>query len=624
MTQILNREVTDPTGQKLYVSGATPQDVNTAITAQQLTPQTPITPATPPPPANLNTDGTGAMIKANEPNLTPPASTEPTVPDWLTQLMKGNEGSKTAVGDLYKSTYGVSPDQTRTQQQTAQTDLNTQNAAVQTAQEKYNALNAQIQGLDYQQSTVVPNQAQQDATGRGITAAGLAPITAAQQRQVLLQKAPLQYQALLAQAELANAQGKATLASGILKQANDHLDSLFTAQKEDITNAVTHQNSNFDKIATYLTEKEKEKVAEMRATTAANTTQANNFINDVQAAIKEARTSGDTALAGSISKLATVPLNPTSKTFAQDYAKANADLTAKLGQIQAKQTGGMSGTLGGASFNVPNVSMNATGIANPVEQSAFLKSLPTDVATLVHGLANYTINPSSFSTRLYKGTAGMTQSDILALVQQYDPTYDAKQFATRSAMQKNIASGAIANAVTAANTVIHHLDSLSSTASALGNGTFSALNAGKNFFQSVGGSALQNNFNVMADAVASEMAKVYKGTGAPTENEIKDWRARLNVNMSPQQINGAIQSMISLLAGKLATVSDNYYGVMGTPLSNFGGGYQILTDSSAKVLESMGIDPRQVDPTYGQKQQTPTAQPTIVTAPDGTKVQIID
>ena len=44
---------------------------------------------------------------------------------------------------------------------------------------------------------------------------------------LLLQQAPLQYQGLLEQANLANAQGRTTLAQGILKQAQDHLDTIF-------------------------------------------------------------------------------------------------------------------------------------------------------------------------------------------------------------------------------------------------------------------------------------------------------------------------------------------------------------------------------------------------------------
>ena len=293
-----------------------------------------------------------------------------------------------------------------------------------------------------------------------------------------------------------------------------------------------------------------------------------------------------------------------------DMASALAASGTSLATAKALATGttASGGSNVVASLNLPTVSFAGNGAPDPTSQAAFLKSLPPDVQTYVKGMADYTISPTTSAQRQYKGVANLTQEDALSLVKQYDPTYDEKQYAVRAAMQKSITSGTYSQSISAINTVIHHLDSLSQTAKALGNGTFPLLNAGKNIAQQTGGSPLQHNFNIMADAVATEMAKVYKGVGTVGEQEIKDWRNNLNANMSPAQFNGAIQSMMSLLSGRLSTIVDNYQGVMGKPLSSFGGGFQILTNSSAQALKDIGIDPTEIDPTYAEALSSDTYQ----------------
>lgn len=250
---------------------------------------------------------------------------------------------------------------------------------------------------------------------------------------------------------------------------------------------------------------------------------------------------------------------------------------------------------------VPAVQMSSTGNPDPYTQVTFLHALPGgetgDAATLVKGLADYSINPNAFSTRLYKGTQGMTQSDVLALAKEYDPTYDEKQYATRAAMQKYITTGQGAATVTAANTLIKHLQLLSNAAKHLPGHSMPSLNAVGNFLNTATGRNVVTNFNTEAQAVASEAAKVYKGGGTPAEGEIMQFQKDFNANMSPDQLQGAIQSMIDLMAGKLSTLSDNYTSTMGKP-----GDYRVLTPDAATALTAMGFDPSDVDPNYALNQ----------------------
>lgn len=299
-----------------------PAKVGTSITSESLAPTTPIQVPPPTLPTPLSNSGTDAVLAANQKAF---------------EKAQTDQAANKTNADLYTSTYGVTPEQARADKATAQTAYNTSLQEYQTSQDTYNALNAQIQGLDYQQNTVIPNQVIAEYEGRA-SVAGQAGITEQRQRQILLQKAPLQYQALLAQADMANKLGKGKLAEGILNQANAHIDSLFEAKKTDLKNTVDRQNSIIDKAWSYFTEKEKTKAADIKEQTASNNTQANNYINDVQTAIKAATDSGNFVLAGSIAKLMTATLDPTSKTFATDYAKANTDLARLQGQIRPKPT----------------------------------------------------------------------------------------------------------------------------------------------------------------------------------------------------------------------------------------------------------------------------------------------
>lgn len=291
----------------------------------------------------------------------------------------------------------------------------------------------------------------------------------------------------------------------------------------------------------------------------------------------------------------------------------------------AKGTGAVSGaTISGgalvdADANPISVGMQANGSPDPADQSTFLASLPGGAgsieATLIKGLANYSINPASLPTRLYSGQSGLTQAQAVALAAQYDPTYDSKQYATRAAMQKNVESGNYSQVITAANTAIQHLALLENASRQLpGNGGVSeVLTLGRNIpllnslanklTTSTGGSSA-TNFNTEASAVGSELAKIYKGTGAPSEGEIEKWQSGLSPDMSNAQIQGSIQAAINLMAGKLSTLATNYESVMGTT-----GSFSILTPASIRTLEGLGIDPSMVDPTYDDSTDVGGSQP---------------
>lgn len=251
-------------------------------------------------------------------------------------------------------------------------------------------------------------------------------------------------------------------------------------------------------------------------------------------------------------------------------------------------------TSSGTTATVP---MTGNGTPDSAGQAQFLENLPGGptgaVAADIKGLADYSLNPANFTTSAKAAQGGLTRGDLVTLAKQYDPTYDDTQFAARQTLVKSITSGPYSQTINSANTLVQHLAKFQQAAAAIDKtgGPVPLLNSVTNSIYSATGNPNVNNFNTEADAIASEAAKIYKGTGATSQDEIDSWKSSLSPNASPAQHAAAIQTIVGLMAGKLSTLSSQYQGTMGKT-----GTFQILTPASMKVLTSLGIDPTTVDP----------------------------
>lgn len=246
----------------------------------------------------------------------------------------------------------------------------------------------------------------------------------------------------------------------------------------------------------------------------------------------------------------------------------------------------------GTEANRPIVTIGSDGKADPVAQAAFLESLSPEDATLVKQIANYQVDITKATSMRGKGTASERQR-MATLVSQYDPTYDMTQYPARAAMQKSITSGTYSQTLNSANLVIQHLDALSGAFQQLHNqgGLLTPWNAVANPFKQATGDANIKNVQQAADAVASELAKVFKGSGVSSEEEIKHWRANLDPNMSPEQMDASVKFLIGeLLKSRLDTVRAQYQSAMGHPQD-----FAFLTPHSKEVLTKLGIDPATLD-----------------------------
>lgn len=217
-----------------------------------------------------------------------------------------------------------------------------------------------------------------------------------------------------------------------------------------------------------------------------------------------------------------------------------------------------------------SASMGASGAPDPTSQKQVLDQITAKygpmTATAIKGLANYEINPTDWSTRAAKG---MTREQAVTLAKMYDPTYNDAMFSVRQGYMKNLAStgqGTIGGAINSANKSINHLSAfvnsmatLSNAPSATGNAIFNPI---ENIFnparrQATGAAKTEGM------GVADELAKFFKGTGATDVQSIEDWKSQLSTNASPADVKGLTQGAITLLAGQLETLSEQYTQTMG-------------------------------------------------------------
>ncbi len=204
----------------------------------------------------------------------------------------------------------------------------------------------------------------------------------------------------------------------------------------------------------------------------------------------------------------------------------------------------------------------------------YLQSLPENIRSQVKAIVEGRMQPPS-------GFA-LKSPQIQALMRaaaQYEPGFDLTKWGSRAATAKDFASGQAAKNVTSLNTVVGHLADLKEKADALDNYSIPTVNSVKNVFNSETGDPRVNNFNLARNAVADELAKVFKGSGI-SDHEIAQWKGTLNASQSPEQLKGAVKTAIGLMESRLYALNDQRDRGMNTSSQP----RDLLTDKSKAAL----------------------------------------
>lgn len=215
-----------------------------------------------------------------------------------------------------------------------------------------------------------------------------------------------------------------------------------------------------------------------------------------------------------------------------------------------------------------------------------LKALPPSIASQVKGLSEGKI---AFPAGRTTGTPYWQQ--MMQLVSQYDPNFDATNYNARSATRKDFTSGKSAQNITALNTAMGHLSSLSDAYDTLGNTGYPMLNSIANTVEnqfSPDTQAALTNVAARGHAVSEELAKVFRSTGM-AESDVKAWEDKLSTNASPAQSKALIGSAIELMNSRLEALGQQYNQGMGASKN----GIELLSPQAQKAyLKLTGSNPQ--------------------------------
>lgn len=230
----------------------------------------------------------------------------------------------------------------------------------------------------------------------------------------------------------------------------------------------------------------------------------------------------------------------------------------------------------------------------PAEAKAAMASKhpPTNVGVTVPGsaqapsmsaqqIAHYRLAPPQLRT--YKGA--MADYDaLMTQVHAVNPDYDANLYPVAQDYQ-SAKRGTTGGNINSLNTVAAHAGDLISDLAALNSGDTRVLNRISNYLGTEFGGDAYSNANLAKEAVVTEIAAALKGAGAPAASEIRTWADSINANSSPQQIQGAKQTLAKLLGRRLDALQSGYTAKFKEPYPN------MLPDADAEnFLSSAGYN----------------------------------
>lgn len=191
----------------------------------------------------------------------------------------------------------------------------------------------------------------------------------------------------------------------------------------------------------------------------------------------------------------------------------------------------------------------------------FLKTLPPALATEVKALAEGRLPmPTGYSLAKLQ--------PLIQQVSQYDPSFDAVDYNSRSKTRAAFAGGGkAATTINNLNTAIGHagtlLDQIPGTAGHSGFPFATTVNAAQNSFMEGAGSPGVPLFKDTAGKLAEELTAVYRGGGGAEKDVVRALET-MSPNASEETKQAILKNAVDLLDSKLGALGDQYNQGMGT------------------------------------------------------------
>lgn len=182
---------------------------------------------------------------------------------------------------------------------------------------------------------------------------------------------------------------------------------------------------------------------------------------------------------------------------------------------------------------------------------------------------------------------GAEKEKLSQVVAELDPSFDLTLAPQRAQLRKEFTNGTSAKNLTALNTVVGHLDTLDKSLAGLDNTNIKKYNTLKQYFNSEIGKPEVSKFIAAKNAVDSELAKVFQGTGVVTDSERADFKKAMDISSSPEQAKAVIEQYTDLMRSRIAALQGNWQQTMGdikspTPFTN---------SKTKKILSDRGYNP---------------------------------
>lgn len=275
-----------------------------------------------------------------------------------------------------------------------------------------------------------------------------------------------------------------------------------------------------------------------------------------------------------------------------DTAKVNAETTGTLPETAAQKSTRLYQEaqirLSQERNNIARQAANPlgaiTGAGSAAPQAAlptgddFLKTLPAAQASEIKAYAE---GRRPFPT----GMSYAKLQPLIALVGQYDPTFDAANYNARNKARTDLTSpsGTGGKTINALNTAIQHAGRLSDLIETLDNSAYPLVNAVVNPLRTATGDTAVTNFQAVAPQLAKEIERAWRGAGG-SAGEIKELTDSIGKNLGKQQQREALMQFVELAKGKLDATQQQRDNVLGPKA---GGDIPILFKQNESILDAI-------------------------------------
>jgi LysM repeat protein len=239
----------------------------------------------------------------------------------------------------------------------------------------------------------------------------------------------------------------------------------------------------------------------------------------------------------------------------------------------------------GTVLNLPD-SGSAWLNGKTTEQVAAYNNIPAaDKASVQQLITGDALLSDLVKSRGASGTADIAR--LTAEAQKIDPTFSVNTNKVRYNFLQNWnnPNGASSKVRNSINTALGHLADFKQNADALDPGTLRSLNSVSNVLTTATGNPQVLQLRTDINALATEIATIYKGGTQPSEKEISAWENTIAADFSKSQFTGVSNEISKLLTSKITSTRYQYQSTMGQPYPQ-----SIIDPDKRQALLDAGIN----------------------------------